>query len=126
MREERGSIYVEALIAVAIMALGLIPIFGGWSLTAGAQIETGQKNAALAIARAHIEPLHALAGEDWDGLPANETISDPAHPDYEILQTAVARPDQAGLKDVTITVSWTDRRGATQSVTLATAVARRP
>ena len=126
MRDERGNIYVEALIAVAVLALGLIPIFGGWSVTAGAQHQTGRKNEALSIARANIEPLHMLGGTAWDSLPASQSIPNPADPGYTIVRSVAPRADQTGLKDVTVTVTWVDQKGSTQSVALTTAVARRP
>lgn len=127
MRDERGNIYVEVLIAVAVLTIGLIPIFGGWSLTAGAQGQTGQKNTALALARANIEPLHALSGTAWDALPASQPIAPPAaSPGYSITRTVAPRAGQTGLKDVTVTVTWVDQKGKSQSIALTTAVARRP
>jgi hypothetical protein len=124
--DERGNIYVEALIAVAVLAVGLLPIFGGWSLSAGARVQTSRQNAALAVARAYIEPLHGYSAAAWEAIPASTTLQDPANPGFTITRTAAVRPDQAGLKDVTVTVAWVDARGRVQSVALATAVARRP
>ncbi|MDF2629359.1 MAG: hypothetical protein K0R39_3190 [Symbiobacteriaceae bacterium] len=124
--DERGNIYVEALIAVAVLAVGLMPIFGGWSLSAGARAQTARQNAALAVARAHMEPLHRYSALAWDEMPPQVTLQDPANPGFTITRTAAPRSGQAGLKDVTVTVAWVDARGKAQSVALATAVARRP
>jgi len=123
MRDERGNIYVEALIAVAVLAIGLLPIFGGWSLTAGAQAQTGRKNAALAVARGYIEPLHALSHDTWSQPLNLGPLTDSG---FTVTRTASVRPDLEGLKDVTVTVAWVDQKGTAQSVTLATAIARRP
>lgn len=120
-RDERGNIYIEAVIAVAVLAIGLLPVFGGWSLTAGAQEQTGRRNKAVAIARSYIEPLHALNSTAWESIDLNAQ-----NEGFTIARTAALRPDNAGLKDVWVTVSWTDRKGLTQTVNLVTAVARRP
>ncbi|HWI65520.1 MAG TPA: hypothetical protein VNT75_27125 [Symbiobacteriaceae bacterium] len=126
LREERGNIYVEALIAVAILGLGLLPVFGGWSLTARARDQVGSRTAALALARSYLEPLHAVTAETWNSLPASQSMTDAANPGYTIVRTVQSRPDLAGAKDVTVTVTWKDRAGKDQSVVLATSVARRP
>jgi Tfp pilus assembly protein PilV len=121
VRDERGSIYVEAVIAAAVLAVGLLPVFGGWTMVSRAQDQTGRTNQALAIARGYTEKLHALSGAAWDALP-------PApFPDsgYTVTETAVPRTGATGLKDVTVTVSWTDGKGQSHAVTLATSVARR-
>lgn len=126
LADERGNIYVEALIAAAVLALGLLPIFGGWSLSANAQVQTARQNTALAVARSYLEPLHGYSAAAWDAIPATVTMQDPANPGFTITRTAAVRPEQGTLKDVTVTVAWVDARGRAQSVALATAVARRP
>lgn len=126
LREERGNIYVEAIIAVAVLAVGLLPVLGGWSVSAGARVQTARQNTALALARAYLEPVHGYGADTWERMPASVTLQDPANTGFTITRTAAVRPDQAGLKDVTVTVAWADAKGKVQSVALATSVARRP
>lgn len=122
---ERGSIYAEALVSVAILAVALLPVFGGFLLGPRVQDETGRRNVALAIARGRLERLHALSGDAWDALPGETSGPDPDNPAYTVTLRTEPRDGVDGLKDVTVAVQWVDGRQRPQSVSLATAVSRR-
>lgn len=121
---ERGSIYIEALLAVAIMAVALIPIFSSFGLGPASEEQAARQIAALNIARAKLESLHTLSQEEWTYL-ADTSAPDTADPAYTV-SLKVTEPDpKLELKDVIVTVSWSDHRGRPESVQLTTSVARR-
>jgi Tfp pilus assembly protein PilV len=126
LRQQQGNILVEGVVAAAILVVALIPIFGSFMLAPQVHRQTGSRTVALNIARARLERLHALTGAEWDALPPSETAPDPSDPAYTVTQTVTPRAGLAGLKDVQVTVTWTDQRGRPQRLTLTTAVARRP
>lgn len=128
LRDERGSLYVEAIVAIAIIAVAIMPILAGYVATGRSQEAAGERQVALNLARARLEQLQASARGAW----ATEVVSRPAQPEpapynrYTISQTVALRAGLPDLKDVTVTVTWTDRFGSATSVTLSTSLARRP
>lgn len=125
MAGQRGSILTETLVAAAVLAVALIPIFGSFSLGPATHDLVGRRAAAISIARGEAERLHTLTPAEWANLPAHATYPDPADPTYTVTRSVIERTGVAGLKDVTVTVAWTDSRGRPQRVDLATAVAGR-
>ncbi len=123
-RDQQGSLLVEALVGVAILAVALVPIFSSFWVAPAAQSQAGRQAVALAIARSRLETLHALAPSAWDALASTGPTPDPVQPDYRVAVTVA--PSTPGLKDVTVTVTWQPAGGAPGSVTLTTSVARRP
>ncbi|MFZ5817985.1 MAG: type IV pilus modification PilV family protein [Bacillota bacterium] len=124
-RREAGGIYVEALVAVAVLAIALVPIIGGFAVTPAAQRQASQHAVALNLARGRLEALHGLSGAAWDGL-ADQTELVTLEGQAYSVETDVEDPRAEGLRDVRVTVRWTDARGLTDQVSLVTSVARRP
>lgn len=102
-RRSDGGIYVEALVAIAILAIALVPIIGSYGVTPAAQRQAGAYVAATNIARGRLETLHGLSGSDWDNLASlTEEVSVDGQR-YTVVRTVKpARAD--GLRDVLITV----------------------
>ena len=125
-REEiRGGIYIEALVAIAVLTIALVPIIGAFAITPAAQRQAGKHIAAVNLARGRLEALHAISGEEFDALiDLSEAVTLDGQP-YQIL-TDVDEPREAGLRDVRVTVFWTDSKGAEARLMLGTSVARRP
>lgn len=123
-RQDQGSIYVEALVALAILSLALIPLVGTFLITPAAHRQAEYQTAALNLARAHLEALHALTPRAWDDLVSDTDYDEVNGQDYAIAMV-VTQPEEA-LKQVLVTVSWLDPKGRSGEVSLATAVARRP
>lgn len=126
LRAEGGSIYVQTLVAVAILSLALIPLFGAFIISPAAHRQAGQQTAALNLVRGRLESIHALTGDAWDDLTDETTTEVVDGLEYQIrLAVGPESPDQEGLRHVRVIVTWTDR-GQEHRVSLATAVARRP
>lgn len=123
-----GGVYVEALVAVAILAIALVPIIGSYAVTPAAQRQAAGYVAAMNIARGRLEELHSLppTGPDsWESLVSGTTTVQRDQQTYTVI-TTVDPPRTPNLKDVRVTVRWTDPRGITAEITLGTSVARRP
>lgn len=120
LRSEAGSIYVEALVAMAILSIALIPIFGAFVITPAAQQQAGRRMEALNVARGELERLHSLPGDEWEQL----TTATLATPGGFTLYREVSPPEQ-GLRQIQVRVTWQSPKGGEQQVTLATAIARR-
>lgn len=123
-RQEEGNLYVEALVALAILSLALIPLLGSFLVTPGAHRQAELQTAALNLARARLESLHALTPRGWDDLASDHDYDEVGGQAFEIA-LEVTQPEEA-LKQVLVTVSWLDPKGRPGEVSLATAVARRP
>ncbi len=121
---QSGSVYVEALVGVAILAVALIPILGSFAVTPAALDQAAGYAGALNLARGELEALHALSGPEWDAL--TDEGPHPAGAGYTLQREVSLSPEAPDLKEVRVTVTWTDSRGHPGSVTLTTLVARRP
>ena len=135
----RGVSLIEALVALAVMAFGLLGVVGMQAtLRYNADISK-QRSEAVRMAQQQVEDLRAfgtLAGTaEWDyadiASVATATVPTPAgfaNTTFNIT-TTVANPvaTDAQFKTVAVSVDWLDRRtdgsGTAQSVKLTTAIA---
>lgn len=120
-----GGIYIEALVAIAVLAIALVPILGTFAITPAAQRQAGKYTVAVNIARGRLEALHGLTGAEWESLSDIIQAVEVEGQVYTI-DTDVDSPREEGLRDVRVTVRWVDAKGAPARLTLATSVARRP
>jgi Tfp pilus assembly protein PilV len=134
----RGVSLIEALVALAVMAFGLLGVVGMQSTLRFNSDVSKQRSEAVRMAQEQVESLrsfNALAGTaDFDyadiATVAAASVSVPtgfANTDFTIL-TTVTNPatDAPQFKTVEVEVSWLDRRNTgtpNQSVKLLTTVA---
>ncbi len=143
----RGVSLVEALVAVAAMGIGMFGIVGLQATLRSNSDIAKQRSEAVRFAQEEIEKWRAITAM---GVTANrlsytdlgpgtttETIPDPSsvlNATYERERTVTymhaggAEPDDERdpvprAKSVRVNVSWVDRSGESQSVTLSTAIA---
>ncbi len=136
-RAQRGVSLIEALVALAIMAFGLLGVAAMQSSLRATADTSRQRAEAVRMAQQKIEQLRGfavLAGAPSGQLDYDDVVSGndtPAPPSgYE--NTAFTRswtvtPPGTGdpaFKIVSVTVSWSDRQGIADSVTLATNILR--
>lgn len=123
--ELAGGIYIEALVAIAVLSIALVPIIGAFAITPAAQRQAGRYVVAVNIARGRMEALHALPGTQWESLSdMTETVTQEGQ--AYTVETDVDAPRADGLRDVRVTIRWTDGKGADARLTLGTSVTRRP
>lgn len=124
-RIQAGGVYVEAVVAIAILAIALVPIIGSYAITPAAQRQAAGYSAAMNIARGRLEELHGLPPASWDSLTTSTVTVTRDQQSYTVT-TAVDPPRTSNLRDVRVTVRWTDPKGIAGEITLGTSVARRP
>ena len=118
---------MEALVALVIMSLGLMALA---RVQAGLRLEADlsrQRAEAVRLAQQDLETQRAfgtLAGFDAITDAAGQALQGlDGTTAYALDRTVVEQP-ATGAKALNVTVSWTDRRGQTQSVTLQTLLSR--
>ena len=139
-----GISLIEALIALAVMAFGLLAIARLHAELTASTADSKARAEAMQIAESRVDSLrnHLEAGDgvdDTNGFAVvaaqleetgisgvNATFDVSVNPDDPINPDAVLDPDDPdylGYTDVEVEVSWTDARGDTQSVAVNSAVA---
>lgn len=131
----RGVSLVEALVALAVMAFGMLALVGVQATMRLNSDVAKQRGEATRIATEEIEKLRGFetiavvvneaAYASYDGMasgtPAYAAAGGIGNTTYTITRTVITA---AGLphKSVAVQVSWTDRSDQAQSVTLETAI----
>ena len=125
-QRERGISTVEALVAAAVLALGMIGL-ARLHVTLRANADAArERSEAVRLAQQEIEQLRVFANlAAWsaiaDAAPADVT---PAGNTTHYLRERIVQTDtDAGLKSVQVVLRWTDRHGAAQQLRLQTRIA---
>ena len=138
-RKSRGVSLIEALVALAVMAFGLLGVVGMQATLRFNADVSKQRSEAVRIAQQQIEDLRAfgsLAGTpEWDyaDIRSVSRVAVATTPGYANttfnLETTVVDPavTDARFKTATVTVDWLDRQtesgGLQQRVRFTTAIA---
>lgn len=127
-RRQRGTSLVEALVALAVMALGMLAVVGVQStLRLNADVAK-QRSEAVRIAQEAMESARGFSTIDApaEGQTAYAAIAGgeaqavagyTTNTTYLLTQSVVAHAD-ALRKDIGVRVEWTDRSGQPQAVEL--------
>ncbi len=132
MRHHRGVSLVEALVALAVMAFGMLAIVGVQSTMRLNSDVAKQRSEAVRIAQEAMERWRAYsvldAAADRTAYADLSTLDDAAVAGYTTnttftLSRNVIDVPVLNQKELQISVSWTDRAGTPQRVALNTVVA---
>jgi Tfp pilus assembly protein PilV len=132
LRARRGISLIEALVAMAVMAFGMLGVVGMQAtLRANADLSK-QRTEAMRIAQERMEDLRnfsvlattagAKAFADKASFGATTVTGYTTNTTYTVsgsVTPTTASPD----KTLTVSVAWTDRTGAPQNVSLVSAMA---
>ena len=138
-QRESGVSLIEALVALAIMAFGMLGVIGMQATLRFNADVSKQRSEAVRLAQEEIERWRnfsvlattpGTAAFDDIANVAAATVTLPASANATYTRTTTVAPAVAGdplLKKVTVSVSWLDRRAASstdlQAVTLTTVIA---
>lgn len=125
-RASRGTSLVEALVALAVMAFGMLAVAGIQATLRGNADVSKQRSEAVRIAQEAMESVRAFSAidpaEDPQSYAAIASRSEPVagyttNTTFTVSQAVVARtnPDR---KELQVRVDWTDRNGEAQRVEL--------
>jgi len=125
---QRGFTLIEALIALLVMAFGMLALSGmQLSLSRNADVAK-QRTEAMRLAEARLEELRSFTGVstgtiNWNGLDATANTTVTTNTTYTVAST-MSGVDADAMRAVNVLVTWTDRTGANQSVSLASVISR--
>jgi len=136
-KRQRGLSIIEALIALVIMGFGILSL-AGMHTTLTRNVDTArQRTEAVRLAQEKIEELRSFTGIDstitgqstvlatarnWDAL-ASSTDSITTNVTYARAWTFAGAISDT-MRSLTVTVSWTDRTGEAQAVTLNSVISK--
>lgn len=130
-RGQAGSILLEALIAFVILAGGLLVLFRFHNTTMDSTASSKIRAEAMALAEAKLEQVRGYVGTvDYNTLMQNGNGLDTyAGVDYAATFTrswSINTNPYAGIvgepAQINVTVTWPDRKGVTQTVTVRSGV----
>lgn len=121
-RSARGFTLVEALVALVVLAFGMMALAGfQTSLSRNSDIAK-QRTEATRLAQQKMEELRSLA---WASLAGGSDNPVPAggNASYE-RSWDLSAPSQDPWRSVTVTVRWSDRAGEVNTVNLSSTISR--
>jgi Tfp pilus assembly protein PilV len=127
-RLQRGISLIEALLALAVMALGMMGLVGVQSTLRSTSDVAKQRSEAVRIAQAEIERWRAFdalnGGANTNYADLIDAVATVAGTNATFTRTTDVTPMTQPLrKSISVTVAWTDRADQAQSVQLATLIA---
>lgn len=132
---ESGFTILEALIALLVMAFGMLALASmQLSLSRSADVAK-QRTEAMRLAQERIERMRSFVGIsagaiNWDALPAGvETLNSASVATLQTNTTFTVTPTLGGaiadsLRPVSVTVTWDDRAGVSNSVVVSSVISR--
>ena len=125
---QRGFTLIEALICLVVMAFGMLALSGmQLSLSRNADVAK-QRTEAMRLAQARIEDMRSFTGIstgtiNWNGLDATANATTVTNTTYTVAST-MSGADTDAMRPVNVQVSWTDRTGAAQSLSIASVISQ--
>lgn len=124
-RRQRGVSTLEALIAFALLALGMIGLARLHVELRSHADAARERSEAVRLAQQDLEQLRAFAsGAAWDAIDDAEPadVTPPGATTAYRRERSVRIDAASGQKAVQVTLRWSDRHGAPQSLQLQTLI----
>lgn len=128
-RPQQGFTILEALIALLVMAFGILALAGMQIMLSNNADIARQRSEATRLAQERIERMRAYDGIGtgaitWNALPvATETFSANTNTTFTVA-AAIGGVATDAMRSVSVTASWTDRTGAAQQVVLNSVISQ--
>lgn len=127
--KSRGQTLVEALVTLLFIAVGVVALVRFQNYLAYDNSVSRQKADATAIAQSRMETLrdfqvlnNTSGYTSYESIASGSAVVTGSTATYNVAWTVTTNTDP-DYKDVTVTVSWTDRNGGSQSVVLTSRIA---
>ena len=129
-RSQAGMSLLEVMIAMVVLAIGIIGVTAGQILAMKNSSSSRQQSVAMNLAEEQMEIFRVMSAGDVLGLVADPGYpNDPANPlrpetgsgtisEFNRSWTIAADSPQADVMTITISVAWTDAIGATRTTVL--------
>ncbi|MEI8631743.1 prepilin-type N-terminal cleavage/methylation domain-containing protein [Vibrio sp. PP-XX7] len=115
----KGFSLLEIMVALLMLSIGIVGIFQLQQLTCLQGDEVGHTYHALSLAESELERLRLNVGE----INHHETESpSDSYPQYQWFWSTDRTLFSGDLKQVTIHVTWRDRRGKMHAIALSTMI----
>lgn len=131
-RRQRGVTLIEALLALLVMAVGLLGIAGVQATLRTNGDLSKQRAEASRLAQRAIESARSYisigataspSDRTYDSIISGSSTVTGDNASYTVALTVDSTPT-VGMKRVTVEVSWTDRAGTTQTISVSSAITR--
>ena len=128
-RRQAGFTLIEALIALLVMAFGMLALSGMQITLSRSADVSKQRTEATRIAEERIERMRsfdAITGGtiNWDALPtAVESVSSGTNATFTSTP-ALSGTIADAMRAVSVVVTWADRSGETQTLTLSSVISK--
>lgn len=128
-KKSKGQTLVEALVTLLFIAIGVIALVRFQNYLAYDNALSRQKADATAIAQSQLETLrdfqvlnNTTGYTSYESITSGNTTVSGSSATYTVVWNVTTNTDP-DYKDVTVTVSWTDKNGISQSVVLTSRIA---
>lgn len=125
---QRGFSMIEALVALLVMAFGLLALAGMQASVSYGGDMAKQRGEAMRLAQERIEQMRSYTGLssgaiNWDGIDALADGSTSTNTTYTVT-SSMSGADADAARAAQVRVSWADRAGVVQTLTMSTVIAR--
>ena len=107
MREDRGFLLLELLVALAVLLVVLVPMLGLLAMAAEAQERARRHTAAVFLARETMETMRSQGY--YRAVSAAVELSTEKGKFLTTVNVSAAVPGFTGLKKIVVTVAWQER-----------------
>lgn len=121
MNDSKGFTLVSVMIAIVLISVGLLGMFGTQVGAYGMQTHANARTGAVEIARAYMEEVKARDPRTLGSLPTGGQLvneSGTLDPDGHFTREVLIEPGGDHLKQVTVTVDFPKATKAVKLVTL--------
>lgn len=125
-RHQRGLSTIESLIAAAVLGLGMLGLARLHSDLRASAEAARERSEAVRLAQQELEALRSFTTPAaWSAIADAEPadVTPPGGTTRYLRERSVRALDGVAVKAVVVTLRWSDRRGAAQSLSLQTLVA---
>ena len=114
-RDSRGASLVEAMVALAVMAFGMLAVVGVQSTLRYNGDVARQRSEATRLAQERLDQLRSFTAIDtgppeqtWTNIADGVSTTEGLNATYEVRSEVLSLPDTPA-KVIRVTVSWADR-----------------